>query len=424
MRIRVVAVVVAVLTLLLVFGVPTPQASPADEYTGTHFGAGNTPPGCENDVIPTAGPDDTSNSCYHQKTDLNALDSNNIDVLIAVPASPFAERDARIIRQSVEMWAGGISYLAPQMGLDWMSKVNIQISTDIVSFANGTPIYTYPIVDPEIVIIASNPVGGAGIGIDPLAEPLIGFGDQNVPPGDGGICHGITNPFDSETWENVPGFDNHHRQGSGTYSAECSETGGNICLTVAPAIDPVPGETDIFGLFDLVSHEFGHCMTLGHVGDGGECTLSGICWGDVPTNDIMAYSLDPADLNKCVSTLDVESLATQQSRFIDTNGDGEVTPADKLEANDPDGQPDDDSPFQTQHPRDHHYASGTGEPTDCPQPDLGLVPGTPTDWTPEPVTTSTKTLTLTSPQSGDSSNDGNFTVAGSVENSRIGGTPD
>lgn len=422
MRNRVIAVVIAIMTSLFAFGTPVTKASPAEEYTTTHFGAGNLPPGCELDVLPSDGPADQSNACYHQKTSLNSLDTNNIDVLIAVPASPFAERDARIIRQSVEMWRGGIEYLAPQMGLDWMSKVNIEISTDIVDLAEGAPFYTYPIVDPEIVVIASNPVGGVGIGIDPLSEPVVGIGGQSVPPPTGGPCHGISNPFDSETWESMPGFDNHHRENSGTYSAPCSETGGNVCLTVAPAIDPVPGETDIFGLYDLVSHEFGHCITLGHVGDGGECTISNVCWGKVPTNDIMSYNSDPVDLNKCVSTLDVESLAVNQSRFIDTNGDGEVTPADKLDVNNPNAIGDD--PFQTQHPRDHHYASSTGRPTDCPQPDLGLVAGEPTDWTPEPATTSTKQLTLTSPGDNASSSDGTFSVTGAVENIRVGGEDD
>ena len=35
------------------------------------------------------------------------------------------------------------------------------------------------------------------------------------------------------------------------------------------------------------------------------------------------------------------------------------------------------NPFQVQHPDDHLYASSTGSVWDCPQPDLGLVPGDP-----------------------------------------------
>ena len=40
------------------------------------------------------------------------------------------------------------------------------------------------------------------------------------------------------------------------------------------------------------------------------------------------------------------------------------------------------SPFQVQRPEDHFYASTTGSPLDCPQPDLGLLPGPRTEWNP------------------------------------------
>ncbi len=78
-----------------------------------------------------------------------------------------------------------------------------------------------------------------------------------------------------------------------------------------------------------MSHEFGHCLTIGHVGDGLEGS-----WGALPSNDIMAYNDDPVALNKCVSTLDVEGIALQMSKYIDVNGDGAVDAADRLHAND------------------------------------------------------------------------------------------
>ena len=54
--------------------------------------------------------------------------------------------------------------------------------------------------------------------------------------------------------------------------------------------------------------------------------------------------------------------------------------------------------FQVQHPDDHLYASSTGSVWDCPQPDLGLLPGTPTDWTPDPVDTTEPVLTCRPPR--------------------------
>ena len=91
------------------------------------------------------------------------------------------------------------------------------------------------------------------------------FTDENMVP-----CHNVQNPFDFEYWENLPGFNDHHHKRTGTYVEDCGGAGGNICFAINGAIDPAPGTLDVFNLFDLVAHEFGHCLTLGHVGDGAE----------------------------------------------------------------------------------------------------------------------------------------------------------
>ena len=344
-------------------------ASPEEHYSGPYFGADNFPPGCIRDMSRN-NPD---NICHHMRTGLNALDSPQVDVLVMVPVSPTAERDMRIMRQSVEMWEGGIDYLATQMGLDWLGTgMDFHVTVDYFDLTGGEggEFTTYPIVDPEIVVIATNPVGGVGIGIDPVDFV---FTNENLVP-----CHNVQNPFDFEYWENLPGFNDHHQQRTGTYVEDCGGAGGNICFAINGAIDPAPGQVDVFNLFDLVSHEFGHCLTLGHVGDGAEGE-----WGVVPTNDIMAYSPDPPDRNKCVSTLDVEGVAIRMSRYLDVNGDGKVDDADRLLANDQIGEG--GNPFQIQHPDDHLYASRSGSPLDCPQPDLGLVAGPRTNWQPTPA---------------------------------------
>ena len=374
-------------------------ASPEEHYSGPYFGADNFPPGCIRDM----SRDNPDNICHHMRTDLNGLDSPKVDVLVMVPVSPTAERDMRIMRQSVEMWEGGIDYLAGQMGLDWLGAgMDFHITVDYFDLQgdDGGEFTTYPIVDPEIVVIASNPVGGVGIGIDPVDFV---FTDENLVP-----CHNVQNPFDFEYWENLPGFNDHHQERTGTYVEDCGGAGGNICFAINGAIDPAPEHLDVFNLFDLVSHEFGHCLTLGHVGDGAEGD-----WGVVPTNDIMAYSSDPPGLNKCVSTLDVEAFAVRMSGYLDVNGDGTVSDADQLYVNDQFGEG--GNPFQVQHPSDHLYASGTGSPLDCPQPDLGPVPGARTDWTPEPEASTRPELTVTSPEDGARSTTGAFNVTGTVE---------
>ncbi|MEY2398760.1 MAG: hypothetical protein QOJ00_1934 [Actinomycetota bacterium] len=398
MRRRLLAIVVAaVLTVAGGFVTSPSKASPAQDYTGTHFGAGNIPPGCERDSLTAY----SNNACYHMRTDMNGLDSPQVDVLILVPVSPTAERDMRIMREAVQMWEGGVHNLAPQMGLNWLGQgMQFHITVDEVD--PNSEFTTYPVVDPEIVVVATNPVGGAGIGIDPLTtiSPIAGTSPE-------GPCTGIHNPFDFDAWNNLPGFDRHHKERMGTYVEDCGGAGGNICFAINGAIDPAPDLTEEFSMFDLVAHEFGHCLTIGHVGDGAEGP-----WGKVPTNDIMSYNTDPPGLNKCVSTLDVEGIATRMSRYLDVNADHKVDAKDRLYANDQAG--DGKNPFQTQNPRDHLYASSTGAPTDCPQPDLGLVPGPRTNWEPGPVTTSDPVLNVTRPSDGASSPDGAFNVAGTV----------
>ena len=387
------------LALSIAFGSGPAAASPDEHYSGPYFGADNFPPGCIRDM----SPDNPDNICHHMRTDLNGLDSPKVDVLVMVPVSPTAERDMRIMRQSVEMWEGGIDYLAGQMGLDWLGAgMDFHVTVDYfdLSGGEGGEFTTYPIVDPEIVVIASNPVGGVGIGIDPVDFV---FTNENLVP-----CHNVQNPFDFEYWENLPGFNDHHQERTGTYVEDCGGTGGNICFAINGAIDPAPEQLDFFNLFDLVSHEFGHCLTLGHVGDGAEGA-----WGVVPTNDIMAYSSDPPDRNKCVSTLDVEAVAVRMSGYLDVNGDGTVDAADQLFVNDQIGEG--GNPFQVQHPSDHVYASSTGSPLDCPQPDLGLVPGPRTSWVPTPASSTRAELSVTAPEDGAKSSDGAFNVTGTVD---------
>jgi hypothetical protein len=379
-------------------------ASVADEYTGTHFGDGNIPPGCEGDTF-----ESTENTCYHMRTGMNSLDSSDVDVLIMVPASPTATRDMRIIRQAVEMWNGGIQYLAPQMGMPWMKNMHFNISTDIESAAAtaGGSFVTYPIADPEIVIVSSNPVGGAGIGIDPYDSEVGALtGDSDMP------CTGVSNPFDMDTWKDMPGYDHHDHEPGATVTEDCEGAGGNICVALTPAIDPAPPALDVFNLFDLVAHEFGHCLTIGHVGDGLEGS-----WSKLPTNDIMAYNTDPPGLNKCVSTLDVEGIAVTQSHYIDVNHDGVVNDADHVIANEATWDDTGDR-FQVQHPRDHFYASSTGSPTTCPQPDLGILPGAPaTNWQPTPTHSTNYNLNVAAPSDGATTSDGKFDVSGTVDRS-------
>lgn len=389
---RLLVPVVAALALLLT-GTPA-ISSPGSSYVGPHVGKGNLPAGCIVDRDPL-NPD---NLCYHMKVGLNALDTPKVDVDILVPVSPAAERDLRIAEQSVQMWAGGIDYLADEMRMPWLSKgfdMNIRTHELLVN-PTGTLAAPLNLVDPEIVVVLSNPAGGIGIGIDPSNF----ISQLGITDGEGVPCASVPNPFSMAGWK-ARGMQVHGGEQGGTYVEDCGGVGGNVCFAVNGAVDPVPGASDFFPAFDLVSHEFGHCLTLGHVGDGADGP-----WGPTPTNDIMAYSTDPPGISKCVSTLDVEGFALTMSKYLDVNGDRKVDAKDHLTPNDPEG--DGANSFQVQSPDDHLYASSTGDPADCPQPDLSLTPGAYGDFTPKPETTTRPSLTMGTPRVVD----GRLRVAG------------
>lgn len=412
--------------LTIIVAVPV-SASPSEFYSAPHFGDGNIPPGCEEDLDPesprwwsqgsggltTPATTNSQAVCHHERTGQNSLDSADIDVLILVPATPEAERNMRISRQAIEMWEGGIEYLATEMGMDWLADgVDFHVTVDQVDIGEGDgdgEFTTYPIVDPEIVVVAATNAPGTTFGIGTTPSPV-------------SFCTGLQNPFDMAMWEALPGFDSHHDGRTGTYTTEgCNkddatgeetadgDIGGPICFAVNTYLDFSTVALYEQGMFDLVAHELGHCLSTGHVGDGAEGG-----WGGLPPDDIMAYS-DGGPGTKCVSTLNVESFALRVSQFIDIDRNGLFD--DALEANNATGggYKGDGDPFQVMHPDDYAFASSTGLAVDCPQPDLALVPGPRTDWTPEPQDTVANTLTVTSPSDGAENQSGDFTVAGTVE---------
>jgi hypothetical protein len=376
-------VLVALVTLALALvglGAPA-SSSPSAEFVRPAFGDGTVPAGC----IVDRDPMNPDNHCFHMKVGLNALDSPKVDVDVLVPISPAAERDMRVAEQAVMMWDGGLHYLADQMDLPWLEHgFEMDVRThQVVVDPSGALRDPLNLVDPEIVVVVSNPAGGIGIGIDPASFA----GELGIVDGEGVPCADVPNPFDFGAWQDKDGFEQHGGEQGGVYVEDCGGVGGNVCFAVNGAVDPVPGASDFFGLFDLVAHEFGHCLTLGHVGDGADGP-----WGPTPTNDIMAYSTDPPGVAKCVSTLDVEGFALRMSHYLDVDGDGSVDDHDHLSPNDVEG--DGLNSFQVQHPDDHHYASATGDAADCPQPDLGPVPLAYGDWSPEPVTTTRPRLAM------------------------------
>lgn len=210
---------------------------------------------------------------YHEYT-LYEVDTGNVDVLIVPPATPQSGQDAETARMAIQAWDDGINAL----GAPW--------------FADGVTIRTYvlgtddppqeALLDPEIIVVAAeyNPV------------LLFGIGEQ-APAS---ICRARGGALAT--------FPTHQHDGLKVMAAECAD-GGITCVALNTNFllaDIFQGRDGQRLFYDLVAHEFGHCLGTGHVGDAGDFDAR-----TVPLSDIMSYNDVPSHVH-CVSTLNVRSL--------------------------------------------------------------------------------------------------------------------
>lgn len=247
-----------------------------------------------------------SDECFHQVM-VNAPDGATIDIVILPPAGPIPTRDISLLRQSVQMWEEGIYDMALATGRAWLAN-GITINAFVAGVDVQASGYNAAMADPEIVILTTDvvPVGYAGIGTDTVS-----------------LCHGIANPFPTSSQiAALPGYDDHHGRGVGTYAAQC-DNGGRVCAVVNNGWLFLPDDEVADAFYDLNSHEVGHCLGLGHVGDASDFAAKAY-----PPDDIMSYEQDtwaPA-YALCVSNLNVKTLAYVYQPFIPGAPARETTP--------------------------------------------------------------------------------------------------
>lgn len=223
---------------------------------------------------------DFNDNDYHEYI-LSEVDTAAIDVLILPPASPYALRDAELVQGGIEAWDEGINELGPQ----WLAD-----GIDIRSYVLGFDIPTNEaLLDPEIIVVSAeyNPALLFGIG---LQVPI-------------SWCHGIGPGAGQIDWiEELPLDPDFHEHGGvwGMFSMSCDD-GGKQCVVLNTNFLWLPDDENARNMFDLNTHEVGHCLGIGHVGDALDFTAN-----NYPKQDIMSY--EHGSHVHCVSNLNIRAL--------------------------------------------------------------------------------------------------------------------
>lgn len=228
-----------------------PKPAPAEEEAPTF---------CEAEEGCTFWDDD-----YHEYV-LYDVDTTVVDVLIVPSASPMAIEDTAAMRAAIDAWAAGIEAL----GQPWFAG-NFTLRV----YTLGTDVPPQEAVDdPEIVVVAAE--------YNPALLFGIGYQLPSLP------CRG---------GEALHTYPTHEHDGMQIFAAQC-ESGGLTCVAL--------NTNFLLGgamrLYDLVAHEFGHCLGGGHVGDAMDFSAK-----RVPVKDIMSYQDDPEQVH-CVSNLNLRTL--------------------------------------------------------------------------------------------------------------------
>jgi hypothetical protein len=222
---------------------------------------------------------------YHQFV-VYDLDTYEFDVVIIPSGTADTLSHTQAARQAVEAWGEGILELAqPWLAEAFRMDVYV-LGEDIVP--------PEVLADPTIVVVLGGvlPTAMAGIGLEPVQ-----FSCLILEAMGGG--NGTQHAGGHHVHANHNGWNTQWRQNCAGTSFTCF------------AINVVGVIGDEMALYDLVAHEVGHCLGVGHVGDALDFRAK-----HVPKMDIMSYYFD-ADQVGCVSNMNVRTLEGVFAHLLD-----------------------------------------------------------------------------------------------------------
>lgn len=209
---------------------------------------------------------------YHEYV-VYDLDTTVLDIVI-LPSAGMDAVGLAASRRSVEAWEEGIRALAqPWFNASFEMNVYV-VGQDIPDLA--------AVQDPEIVVVSTG-VGQdtlLGIGLEPKQIACVLREGPDVYP-----VHA------------------HHGMEIRAAS-DCTGTGFTCFALNFAGIDQ-------YDLYDLIAHEVGHCLGVGHVGDALDFRSR-----FAPLEDIMSYQSNSTQVH-CVSTMNVRVLEGVYAHLLD-----------------------------------------------------------------------------------------------------------
>ncbi len=213
---------------------------------------------------------------YHQYV-VYDLDTTVIDVVIVPPApgaSPLDELAAS--RLAAQAWSDGIEALGQSWFTDNFAMNVYAVGVDVPSLD--------AVQDPEIIVLstAAVPDRYVGIGLEPKQFGCILLGEETL-------------------YE----YPVHAHGDVEVRASDCTGIGFTCFAINAGRL------SDVRALYDLIAHEIGHCLGVGHVGDAGDFRAR-----YAPVEDIMSYQGNPEQVH-CVSNLNVRTLEGVYAHLLD-----------------------------------------------------------------------------------------------------------
>lgn len=259
-------------------------------------GVGETCTGAFDTTVPF------TDGCYHQGV-WYTPDTAQFDVVIVPPVGEWAVRDIQLAEESVDMWDAGLHAL----GGASLAGLNIDSYT-----LGHEPVPLDALADPEVIVLLTTET-----------TPLVLFGVAVLGPLN--FCHNISPSV--ATWQDIPGFHQHPDSPFGSFTLACNG-GGKQCYVVNTSFvtSILPNHNDMQWMYDLISHEVGHCLSMGHVGDANtESTDDSTAY---PHHDIMSYENDGirAARTHCVSNLNAQVAIKAWSSILNPPGTTATAP--------------------------------------------------------------------------------------------------